>query len=207
MKSSGEQNKMSEDFLPELRELIACSIPIRNCTKNGEVSRNVMLEEWTYEKDLLTGELKRGEQISCIEIKDLPQNIFVFKVDAFPQPQALFNDVKEVRKRSDFILIANGNNGQKRIIFIEMKRTKDSDHGIVSQLRGAICIMDYCNSILKNFWAESAMIKGYEYRFVSISSASGKHTTHRADDPLHNIPENRLRLKGNSFTYRQLIKY
>ena len=60
---------MSEDFLPELRELIACSIPIRNCTKNGEVSRNVMLEEWTYEKDLLTGELKRGEQISCIEIK------------------------------------------------------------------------------------------------------------------------------------------
>ena len=207
MKSSGEQNKMSEDFLPELQELIACNIPIRNYTSDGEASRNVVLEEWTYEQDLQTGEFKRKERISCIEIKDLPQDIFVFKVDAFPQPQALFNDIREARKRADFILIANGDNGQKRIVFIEMKRTKDSNHGIVSQLRGAICIMDYCNSVLKNFWAESAMIRGYEYRFVSISKVLGKRATHQADDPLHNIPENRLRLKGNSFTYRQLIRH
>lgn len=197
---------MPRMFLPGIHELVASTVPVGKYTKNGEYSRNVVLEEWRYAKNIETGEYEKVELVSSIEIKDLPENVFVFSADAFPQPQALFNDVREVRKRADFILIAKAPDKQ-RIVFIEMKRTKDSEHGIVAQLRGAACIMDYCNSILKYFWGDSAVVSDYVPRFVSCSHNSAKRGT-RADRtaPIHDIPDRLLKLCGKSFTYQQLIR-
>lgn len=197
---------MPSTFLPALHELIASSVPIRDYTENNEQSRNVVLEECQSGSRRLTGKHKRGKPVSKIEIKDLPENTFVFKADTFPQPQALFNDIREVRKRADYILIAKDSDKQ-RIVFIEMKATKDSEHGIKAQLRGAACIMDYCNSILKYFWDKSAVVLNYEPRFVSCSHTTGKNCMHpNRNQPLHDTPENLLKLKGHSFTYQQLIK-
>ena len=113
---------MPENFLPHLRELIACSIAVEGDHVNGSSLKKVEL----IERDNVS-----GEKISSIEITGLPMDSFVFKADAFPQPQALFNDVQEVRKRADYILLAKDSD-KKRIVFIEMKRSKDSEHGIIA---------------------------------------------------------------------------
>lgn len=188
---------MPENFLPHLRELIACSIAVEDDHAKGSSLKKVEL----IERDNVS-----GEKIYSIEITGLPMDSFVFKADAFPQPQALFNDVQEVRKRADYILLAKDSD-KKRIVFIEMKSSKDSEHGIIAQLRGAACIMDYCNAVLKRVWGDSACVKGFEERFVSCSHASGKKGTRpKRNDPIHNVPANLLKLKGHSITYQQLIR-
>jgi hypothetical protein len=194
-------------FLPELQELIACSVPVQEENNTRGKSRYVLLEERKDDRHGFTGEDDRTI-ISRVEIKNLPQNVFVFKADAFPQPQILFNDVKQVRKRADFILIASEANGKNRIVFIEMKKNKDNSHEITSQLRGAACVMDYCNSVLRRFWNDSAAVNNYEERYVTISSNQGKRPTRITNnEPLHDTPEKKLRLTGLSFTYRQLIRH
>lgn len=188
---------MPENFLPHLRELIACDVSVEDYNENGSSLKKVEL----VERDNVSGEI-----ISSFVISGLPQESFVFKADAFPQPQALFNDVKEVRKRADYILLAKDST-KRRVVFIEMKRTKDSEHGIIAQLRGAACIMDYCNAVLKRFWGESACITGFDERFVSCAHTSSKRGTHpNRHAPIHNVPEQLLKLKGHSITYQQLIR-
>jgi len=190
---------MSASFLSELRELISYSIPVENyIDSKGRTYSRVTLEERSSD----------GEVQSSICIGELPQDVFVFKCDSFPQPQALFNDIKNVRCRADFILLASDGKGKKRIVFIELKRKKGEKNHIEAQLRGAICIFDYCNSILKNFWKESSMIQGYEPRFVSFKhngASSGKKFS-KKDAPLHESPDKMLELSGRSFTYHQLIR-
>lgn len=188
---------MSESFLSDLQELIACSVSLEEYnTETGKRLKKVKLVECDD---------SNGKEISSIEVVGLPRDTFVFKADAFPQPQALFNDINEVRKRADYILLARDSD-KKRIVFIEMKRTKDSKHGIVAQLHGAACVMDYCKAVLEHFFGKNCIV-GFEERFVSCIHASGKKGTHPdRTAPIHNIPEQLLKLKGHSITYQQLIR-
>lgn len=186
---------MPENFLTRLRELIACSVSMEDYNENGSSLKKVEL----VERDNVSGEI-----ISSVVITGLPMDSFVFKADAFPQPQALFNDVEEVRKRADYILLAKDST-KKCVVFIEMKRTKDSRHGIIAQLRGAACIMDYCNAVLKRVWGEVA--RGFDEHFVSCAHTSSKRGTYpNRHDSIHNVPDRFLKLKGHSITYQQLIR-
>lgn len=104
----------------------------------------------------------------------MPDDTLVFKVDAFPAPHSFFNDVNGVRKRADYVLLAQKAD-KKRALFIEMKRTKGKEHEIHAQLRGAACVLDYCNAILARFFGENSIAKGFAERYVSIGGNQQKN--------------------------------
>ena len=196
---------MSDQF-DVFNELIANPIVIFQPTRTAP-SRSVVLEEWDIIKDPVYQKVLEIRKVSSVIIKDLPEEVLVFKADSFPQPQALFSaKYAYARKRADFILFAN-NSGKKRIVFIEMKRTKDSENGIIAQLKGAACVMDYCKAVSNRFLGISKCFNGAEERFVSLSNTIGKRATYPdRNAPLHDTPDCLLKLKGHSFTYHELIR-
>ena len=201
----GGQSKMP-DLLCTLKELIASQVPIHSTTE-GDSSRSVTLQELDIRKDPISQEVIETRVVSSVTIDNLPERAFVFRADAFPQPQALFDSVfSYVRKRADYILLAN-ESGKKRIVYIEMKKEKDSEDGIIAQLKGAACVMDYCKAVLTRFFEISGCFIGAEERFVSLSGTTGKRSTHPDRNALlHDSPERLLKLKGHSFSYRELIR-
>ncbi|MDR2705898.1 MAG: hypothetical protein LBC02_08995 [Planctomycetaceae bacterium] len=49
-----------------------------------------------------------------------------------------------------------------------MKKTNDSQNEIVLQLKGAQCVMKYCQEVGISFWSKSDFLNGYKHRFVSV---------------------------------------
>jgi hypothetical protein len=82
----------------------------------------------------------------AVIIYDLPDEdeVMVIKADSFPAPQKIFTGTKGECKRADFIVIAD-TDGEKVIIFIEMKAGKGSTEAeIIQQLQGSQCLIAYC---------------------------------------------------------------
>ncbi len=63
-----------------------------------------------------------------VTIVGIPSDSVVIKIDSFWAPDYIFSGTKGECKRADYIIIAD-NNGKKRIIYIEMKKTRDSFTG------------------------------------------------------------------------------
>jgi hypothetical protein len=102
-------------------------------------------------------------------IRNLPADTLVIKVDAFRSPDDIFNGANGECKRADYVIISAE---KKCILFIEIKRTKDSWEQIVKQLLGAQCFITYCQEIGKSFWQENTFLKDYQHRFISIGHTS-----------------------------------
>ena len=88
----------------------------------------------------------------------------------------------------------------------------DSDHKgrseIIEQLKGALCFVNYCKCIGKEFWLEKEFLDGYEYQFVYMAYASiDKRSTHpNTPRPLGLRPENYLKISGKSHHFSKLIQ-
>ena len=88
---------MPDTFLTDFQDIIACSVPMTRERENGSTTNQVILTEVSPQD---------GAIVSQITIRDLPDDTLVFKVDAFPAPHNFFNDVNGVRKRADYVLLA-----------------------------------------------------------------------------------------------------
>lgn len=134
---------------------------------------------------------------SSVTIKGMPANAIVIKADAFKSPNTVFSNVKGECKRADFVIVSNENN-KKRIIFIEMKASKDSANIIIKQLTGAKCFIHYCQEIGKSFWMQNDFLVGYSYRFISIGHTSISKRQTRIDriSGVHDQPEKMLKISS-----------
>ncbi|MFZ4438679.1 MAG: hypothetical protein ACOYOS_09655 [Syntrophales bacterium] len=132
---------------------------------------------------------------SSIDIAGIPSDAIVIKVDTFPSPDFIFCGSKGECKRADYVIIADSG-GKKRILYIEMKRTKDSLKEVIRQLAGARCFMHYCQEIGKHFWNEQDFLKNYQHRFVSIGHTSiAKRKTRVDRSPgKHETPEKVMKI-------------
>jgi len=132
---------------------------------------------------------------SSIDIMGIPTGTIVIKIDKFPSPDPIFCGSKSECKRADYVIIANSG-GKKRILYIEMKRTKDSLKEVITQLTGARCFMHYCQAIGINFWGERDFLKNYQPRFVSIghTSISKRKTRVNRDTGKHDSPEKVMKI-------------
>jgi hypothetical protein len=106
---------------------------------------------------------------SVVTVRNVPTDTIAIKVDAFTAPDAVFNGLQGECKRADYVLISPE---RRTVIYIEIKRTRDGFSGIVKQLKGAQCFVNYCRDIGRTFWEESGFLQDYRHRFVSIG-----HTT------------------------------
>ena len=119
-----------------LNQLIKDAAKILPINENGKVS--VTLNE-------------PQTQDSSVVIVGIPPDAMIIKVDVFQSPDAIFFGSKGECKRADYVIVADSN-GKKRILYIEMKKTKDSLKEVIQQLTGSRCFLRYCQEIGKSFW-------------------------------------------------------
>ncbi|MEI7831781.1 MAG: hypothetical protein WCJ56_01065 [bacterium] len=138
--------------------------------------------------------LSEGDGYS-INIKGIPDDAIVIKVDAFISPDTIFAGSRGEGKRADYVIIANMPK-KKVIIYIEMKKTNKNKKHIIQQLTGAKCFISYCTAVGNEFWKECDFLKGYEERYVSIGhiSISKKKTRIEATADIHDVPEKMMKI-------------
>ena len=70
--------------------------------------------EYPYGKKIIVlkepGDQQRPEY--SLKLRNVPDDLIVFKADAFPPPKSIFKDSKNECKRADFVIIAGDNRGQ-----------------------------------------------------------------------------------------------
>ena len=121
-------------------------------------------------------ELKDKQSQTTVEITNLPQNSVVIKTEAFELKKVIFNGLKDERRRADFAIVSIENN-KRWIICIEIKSSNIEKNKVISQLRGAKCVIDYYKSVGREFWAAHNFLEDYEYRFVGIAGITQKKST------------------------------
>jgi len=130
---------------------------------------------------------------SSVTIRGLPHDSHVIKVDVFTSPDSIFKGEKGECRRADYVIICDS---KKRILYIELKRTKAAWGHIVKQLMGAACFVKYCQGIGKSFWDEPTFLEGYEHRFISIghTSIAKRKTTIEKTAAKHDAPDKALKI-------------
>lgn len=136
---------------------------------------------------------------SSVTIFGIPEDAIIIKADSFNAPDSIFKGTKGECRRADFIIVAKA--GRKKIVVcIEMKRKSGQENEIIQQLKGARCLLSYCQEIGKAFWCKKDFLDGYIYRFVSIKHISmPKQTTRtmktdKQDGKIHDQPERMLKI-------------
>ena len=136
-----------------------------------------------------------------IKIKGVPNNTLVLKTDILEMKKA-FMCAKGECKRADFAIIATG---EKKIIFIEMKKTKLNNEELVKQLKGASVFVDFCKLIVSEFWGRPDFLRGYKKYYVSLSHtplAKGPSKSN-SKKKSHTSPEKHLRIRGMAAIHYQ----
>lgn len=146
-----------------------------------------------------------------VEIRGMPteENCIIIKTDEFAPPLNFFRGTKGELKRADFVIVANTND-VKVIICIELKATKKTSPAaeIIQQLKGAQCVIEYCQQIGKQFWGNAKFLADYEYRFVTVRDISiPKKTSKTKKDPaaLHDTPANMLKIDSPHNLYLKAL--
>lgn len=157
------------------------------------IKDNALVEqEDEYGKSFVTLKEPQEPDSSAI-IRNLPHDAVVIKVDEFKAPDDVFQGANGECKRADFIIISEE---KKKIIYIELKRTKDAWAKIVKQLLGAQCFMRYCQAIGKSFWNEENFLMEYDQRFISIghTSIAKRKTRITKFVAVHDTPETAMKI-------------
>lgn len=122
--------------------------------------------ETEYDRHHCVSLIEPGQSDSRIVIKNMPYDSFVIKSDKFSSPDLIFKGDRGECKRADYIIISEE---RKCVLFVEIKRTKDSWNEIVQQLKGSQCFLEYCQSVAKIFWNKADFLSDYKMRFISIA--------------------------------------
>lgn len=143
---------------------------------------------------------------SSVEISGVPYNSIAIKIDKFPSPDKLFAGGNGECKRADFALIAD-NGSKKRIIIIELKRTKTSRNHIEEQLKGAACVIEYCKEIAKRFYNCDNVLSGFEIRYVSFchTSIAKKKTRIDRSSRIPNEPNKMMKISSPNYINFNLL--
>lgn len=126
-----------------------------------------------------------------VSINGIPEDSIILKVDDFPTPKPIFNNLKGECKRADFVIITSDS-----MIFIELQKSNNKlSLEIIQQLKGAQCFIDYCRSIGKEFWGKSDFLKIDKQYFVSIKNIGiSKRPTREPVNGANTSPENMLKI-------------
>ena len=143
-----------------------------------------------------------------LDVLNIPEDTVVIKSDAFPDTRHFFQGTYGENKRADFILVSTI---KKRIVFIELKAGKaGAESELEGQLKGAMCLMDYCRLLGEAFLKKRTFLakSRYQYRFVSICnlSISKKPSRSEKTKAKHDTPEKMLKLSSpHHVQFGQLI--
>jgi len=138
--------------------------------------------------------IERGTTGSKLEIHNIPHDAVVIDVDSSFENTNLFASNASECKRSDYIIVSES---KKVALFIEMKKGNPDTAGIIKQLKGGLCVFEYCQSIAREFFSESNFLSGYEKIFVTfkqVNLAKKKTAISRSTTGVHSSPDNLLKV-------------
>ena len=147
-----------------------------DCSIFLELIADKALIEKVARYELNTVSLEETKENVKFEIRGIPDDAFVIKLDKYFSVDSIFKGNHGECKRADFIIVSHED---KKIIYIEMKKSKDNLNSIEKQMYGAKAFILFCKSIVKLFWNNSKFLDKYKERFVII----------------HHIPMNKRAIK------------
>lgn len=126
--------------------------------------------------------LKEDKEPKCfVDLTYIPDDALVIRADRFPAPSRVFKEINKCCCRADFILISQS---AKKVVFIELKCGKRyKKQHVEAQLRGAACVIEYCQSILHWFLGVSNTLSEYERRFVCLVKEAKREPTAKKLEP------------------------
>ena len=156
--------------------------------------------------------------VTKFTVHDLPANNIVIKADKFPPPRNFFIGTKGENKRADFIIISeekttNEEKTTKWIVYVEVKKGYSSTRKeIIQQLKGAQCVMAYCESVAEKFYNEkTGLLNEYKPRFIhaqEMKTTNKQKTVPELGPEKHETPESPFRFPYNNkqkFPFRKLV--
>lgn len=141
---------------------------------------------------------------SLVEIYDVPIDSIVIDLDNAFQNQGLFQGSQGECKRADYLLISEL---EQKVLFIELKQSKAKRDGIIKQLRGSLCAFEYCQSIAREFFHETAFLAHYQKRFVALkqTGSRARKSAITRDTPRHDSPDQPTIFSGvRSIQFKQI---
>ncbi len=111
------------------------------------------------------------EKSVSVIIKGVPDNIIVIKADGFNPHKEFFHGSRGENKRADYVIVTDMGK-RKFILCIELKVGKAKNAEIIKQLKGAKCLVAYCQKLGQEFWNKNDFLDGYEYRFFAIKNTN-----------------------------------
>ncbi|MDR3555651.1 MAG: hypothetical protein P4L55_12915 [Syntrophobacteraceae bacterium] len=104
-------------------------------------------------------------KLKTVRIFDVSPNSVLINLDKFEQPKTLLKGGRGQRQRCDYVLLSIWQ-GTPIMLFVEMKSGTAQDSEIQRQFKGAECIMDFCNSVLKRFHDQDDFLGRFLKRFI-----------------------------------------
>ena len=153
-------------------------------------------------------ELEDIQANTTVKIRGLPHDSIVIRAETFKAPLTFFQGSRHECKRADFVIVSDDGNQGRWIICIETELAKSKEAWeIIAQLKGAACVVNYCQCIGKKFWKEKGFLDDYKYRFISMvhTNIDKRPTQNKMPNSSGDSPETFLRVPGKSHYFRKLV--
>ena len=136
-----------------------------------------------------------------------PNDAIAIKCDMFPEPNAVFRGKYGECKRADFIIISSE---KECIIVLELKKANKHvrEDDVILQLKGARCVLDYCNSVIYRFLGKEDVLSNYKERyFKSVQKGSKKRPFNLKISPyVNDLPDRFDKISEKSIEFNKLVK-
>ena len=153
-------------------------------------------------------ELHDYQASTTVKIRGLPHDSIVIRAETFKSPLTFFQGSKHECRRADFVIVSDDGNQGRWIICIETELAKSKEAWeIIAQLKGAACVVNYCQCIGKKFWKEKDFLNDYQFRFISMvyTSMDKRPTQNKMPNSSGDSPETFLRVPGKAHHFSKLV--
>lgn len=108
------------------------------------------------------------------KIRNVPQDSILLRIDdSFPPADKLLKEDGGIRERADYAIISEKNNN-RRILIIEISAANKPDSYIKRQLRGGICVLEYCSAVYEKFYSGDKVLKEFQIHYAGIKDMKGQ---------------------------------
>ena len=138
------------------------------------------------------------------EIHSVPDDMLVIHCDKFPDTGKFFKGKNNECKRADYVLISDS---ERAIMIFELIKSNSKSAGkVTDQLKGAKCILDYCESISLEFLGKNDIFVDYTYRYYKVVSTMAKKRAFSEYERTENTkPELHKKLSGSFARFEWLL--
>jgi hypothetical protein len=144
---------------------------------------------------------------SQIVVSDIPENSAVLNMhSAFLKNGRTPASERIQRLQYDYVIVG-AIDDERFIAFIEANEASLRRQDTESRLRVAVCLMDYCASIAREFYGFPGLLEGYKRHFVKIRARRciGRRFNYQSRLSPNDTPENLRVLEGVQFSFGYII--